>query len=310
MQLIADDTSRDSTLALARDGYAFISKRCRRYGSEVSQTRLMLRRTICMGVEAAAQVSLNDDTRFVRQGAAPARLQKALFGQGSLQGFDGDAQLRRMQMFMSLVTRRGIGRLADLAAEQWRASAARWEEEAGEVVHFDEAREILCRAVCARAGVPLAEPEVTRRTDDFAAIIDGSRAVGLRHWRRRRARRRAEKWAGDLVERVRSETPEGTESDALRVIARHRDLGGGLLERRVAAVEFIDVLRPTVAVQQLRALRARGVLRPYVRRGLVALAQYLLSALVGRLLSRYVVLDYLGEPERETRPLERAARRA
>ncbi len=55
---------------------------------------------------------------------------------------------------MSLMTPAAIERLADLAAEEWRAAAAKW---AGmpEVVLDDAVQEILCRAVCRWAGVPL-----------------------------------------------------------------------------------------------------------------------------------------------------------
>ena len=38
----------DSTLALKRYPYGFISKRCLAHGSDVFQTMIMLRRTICM----------------------------------------------------------------------------------------------------------------------------------------------------------------------------------------------------------------------------------------------------------------------
>lgn len=41
----ATDSARrslDSTLALLADGYTFIAKRCRRYESDIFETRLML----------------------------------------------------------------------------------------------------------------------------------------------------------------------------------------------------------------------------------------------------------------------------
>jgi fatty-acid peroxygenase len=38
------DNSLDSTLALLSDGYAFISKSCQRYQSDIFETRLMLRK--------------------------------------------------------------------------------------------------------------------------------------------------------------------------------------------------------------------------------------------------------------------------
>lgn len=52
---IPRDRTFDSTFALARDSYEYIAKRCRRYGADLFQTRIILRKTICMtGPEAAA----------------------------------------------------------------------------------------------------------------------------------------------------------------------------------------------------------------------------------------------------------------
>ena len=59
----------DSTLTLRRDPYGFIQGRCRRYGSDVFEARIMLRRTICMtGPEAAAL--FYDENHFARGGVS------------------------------------------------------------------------------------------------------------------------------------------------------------------------------------------------------------------------------------------------
>jgi fatty-acid peroxygenase len=78
----------DSTLALFRNPYRFISERASAIGEDVFETRLLLRRTICMtGPESAAL--FYDPAHFQRAGAAPARLQRTLFGEGGVQGLDG-----------------------------------------------------------------------------------------------------------------------------------------------------------------------------------------------------------------------------
>ena len=48
MPQIPRDTSLESTVALLLDPYGFISKRCRRYGSDLFEARILLRRTLCM----------------------------------------------------------------------------------------------------------------------------------------------------------------------------------------------------------------------------------------------------------------------
>ena len=246
MSQIPEDRSLDSTLALAVDGYKFISKRCQRYHSDVFQTRLLLQKTICLKGEEAATI-FYDPEKFSRQEAAPKRFQKTLFGEGGVQGLDGAAHRQRKQMFMSLMTGDRIGQLAALLSEQWRSSAKKWEK-MDKVVLFEEAKVVFCRAICAWSGVPLQESEVEQRTNDLEAMIDSSGAVGPKHWQGRRSRQRAEQWIEDIIDQVRTKRLEVDPQSATQVIAWHRSLDGQLLDKHIAAVELINVLRPTVAV--------------------------------------------------------------
>ena len=150
-------------------------------------------------------------------------------------------------MFLSLMSAERIAGLAELSAEHWHRYATNLGRR-GLVVLFDEVCEIMCRAVCAWAGIPLRESDVRSRTDDFVAMIDAGAAVGLRHWQGRWARNRAEHWIERLVEDVRTHRLAVDEACALHAIAWHRDTSGELLDKRIAAVELINVVRPTVAV--------------------------------------------------------------
>ena len=246
MSKIPQDRSLDSILALKFEGYEFISKRCQRYQTDIFQTRLLLKKTICLRGESATKI-FYDPEKFIRKQAAPKRLQKTLFGQGGVQGMDGDAHRHRKQMFMSLMSDEGIQRLADLTKEQWLAYARKWSQ-MDRVVLFDEAREVFCRASCIWTGVPLPESVVKRRTKDLGAMIDGSGAVGLKHWQGRRSRKRAEKWIEQIIQQVRNNQLEISKSSALYAIANHRNLDGALLDKHTAAVELINILRPTVAI--------------------------------------------------------------
>lgn len=246
MSQIPQDRSLDSTIALAADGYKFISKRCQSYQSDIFETRLLLEKTICFKGEEAAKV-FYDTEKFTRKNAAPKRIQKTLFGQNGVQGMDGEAHRHRKQMFMSLMSDDGISRLADLTAQQWRIYADKWEK-MPEVVLFEEANAVLCRAVCAWTGVPLPESAVEQRTNELAAMIDSSGAVGPRHWLGRRSRQRAEKWIAEIIEKVRDGQLEIPEDSATHIVAWHRDKKGKLLDRQIAAVELINILRPTVAI--------------------------------------------------------------
>jgi fatty-acid peroxygenase len=150
-------------------------------------------------------------------------------------------------MFMTLMTPDRIDALVARAGAEWLAAADRWTGR-DRVVLLDEARDVLCRAVCAWAGVPLEDGEARRRARDLAALVDGPGGVGPRTWRARLARRRCEAWIGRLVRQVRRGERQPPPGSALAVIAGHRAPSGRLLPRRVAAVEVINILRPTVAV--------------------------------------------------------------
>ena len=247
MPRIPQDNCPDSTLSMMLDGYRYISKRCRRYRSDIFEARLMLRKTICMLGEEAARI-FYDSEKFRRKGAAPRRLQTTLFGKTGIQGMDGDAHRHRKQMFMALMTPGRIRQLAGLMTGQWNAYLEKWEG-MRRVVLFDEVRRSSAGPSAPGPGCPRKQ-EVRARADDFEAMIDGPGAVGPRHWRGKRARSSAEQWIAAQVARVRAGDLPAPAGSALEVISRHRDMNGRLLAPREAAVEIINVLRPTVAVSR------------------------------------------------------------
>lgn len=246
MDNIPRDPSLDSTLALLRDPYGFISKRCQRYQSDVFQARLLLQPTLFMsGPEAAAL--FYDEKHFTRIGAAPRLLLKTLFGQGGVQGLDGEAHRHRKQMFMSLMTPERIAQLGEISAAWWEHYIEKWSRKA-QVVLYDELSELLTQAVCTWAGVPLEESKGSRRaSEDLKSLFDQGH-LGRGHIGSRMARWRAEQWIASLIEAIRNGRFVPPEESAAYVVAQHRDLNGNLLGRHTAAVELINVLRPTVAV--------------------------------------------------------------
>jgi fatty-acid peroxygenase len=246
MPEIPRDTSLDSTLAFLSGPYRFISLRCSRYGSDLFQTQLLLQRTICMSGPEAAEL-FYDEGRFVRSGAMPQRVQKTLFGIGGVQGLDGEAHRHRKQMFMSLMTPERIKRLAENNAKAWHAFARKWQV-SEQIVLYDEVQELLTRTVCGWAGVPLREQDVAVRTRQIAALFDYAGRVGPKHWYSRYARKRAEHWMAGIVERIRSGALRPPPESAAHVISWFHDFDGELLTPHEAAVELLNVIRPTVAV--------------------------------------------------------------
>lgn len=246
MPRIPHDEAIDSTTALRRDPYRFIQDRCRRLGADVFEARIGLRPTLFASGPAAAAL-FYDETRFVRHGAMPEPVRATLIGKGGVQGLDGAAHRHRKQLFLSLMPPERVAHLGELVAARWGDAARGWTARR-QVVLYDELQVILTRSVCEWAGVPLAEAEVGRRARQLTALFDAAADVGLGHLRSRLARKRAERWLAGLIERVRGDSLAVPEGSAARAIALHRDLDGRLLPPRIAAVELLNVLRPTVAV--------------------------------------------------------------
>ncbi len=239
------DAAFDSTLALLREGYTFISRRCDRHCSEAFETRLMLRPVVCVrGMDGAAM--FYTPGRFTRKGAIPPTTLALLQDFGSVQRLDGAEHRDRKHMFLGLLDADASRRLAAIMREEWRASAARWPGRERVVLHH-EVEEILCRSVCRWAGVPLSAEDAPRRAREFAAMIDGAGAFGPRLLRGLRLRRRTERWIRGIIGQLRAGGADAGGTPA-EVIAAHRGPDGGLLDERTAAIELINLLRPTVAV--------------------------------------------------------------
>ena len=205
MPRIPSDGQLDSTLALLANPYFFIAERCRRLETDLFETRILLGRTICMTGPAAAELFYRDE-QLVRKDAMPARIQKTLLGEGDVQGLDGEAHRHRKRMFMSLMTSARIGALRDRMLQLLDARASDWEG-MDRVVLYDETREILAKAVCAWAGVPLPPADVARRTRQLTGLFQNAGSVGPRHWRARLSRHRLQRWRQPQPHKERTRSP-------------------------------------------------------------------------------------------------------
>ncbi|WP_192894804.1 cytochrome P450 [Neobacillus notoginsengisoli] len=243
---VPKDQSLDNSLALMQEGYEFIRNRCRKYGADLFEARLLGQKVVCMTGEEAARI-FYDNEKFQRKGAAPKRVQKTLFGVNAIQTKDGAVHHCRKMLFMSLLSPEGVNQLKSLAEVHFQEAVSRWKK-MERVVLFDEAEVILCKIACEWAGVPLTEEEAKERAEDFSAMVDAFGAVGPRHWKGRRARTSAEEWITGVIEKVRTSELDTRQGSALHSWAVHRDPDGEPLDANMAAIELINVLRPIVAI--------------------------------------------------------------
>jgi fatty-acid peroxygenase len=244
---IPRDEAYDNTLALLKEGYAFISRRCDKLGTDIFRTRLMLRKVICMRGAEAAHVFYGSGN-FTRRSAMPPTTLRLLQDKGSVQLLDDAPHQHRKAMFLSLTLEPGqVGRLRAIFAGHWLQAIPAWQQRR-ELSLFDAVNRVLTQAVCEWAGVPLDEKPAEEMTRELVAMIENAGGVGPRTWQALILRNRSERFVAKLVERVRKGELALPRDAPLRIMAQHRNVQDNALDTKSAAVEVLNLLRPVVAV--------------------------------------------------------------
>ncbi|MEV6734706.1 MULTISPECIES: cytochrome P450 [unclassified Streptomyces] len=197
----------------------------------------------------------------VRATALPDPVLDTLFGHGAVHTLDGEAHRIRKAMFLSLLKNaEGVAALAELIRARFLAAVTSRRRE--RLVLFDATADALALAVCEWAGLPLADTAVSDMARDCTAMVDGFASPGPRHVRSCRARARQERALAELVTDVRATRADAvTSGSTLGTVARHRDVDGNLLDPRVAAVELLNVIRPTIAIAWFATFAAHALHR-------------------------------------------------
>ncbi|WP_017976628.1 cytochrome P450 [Actinopolyspora halophila] len=237
----------DSTLSVLTEGYAWLPARWNNAAGPLVRTRLLGQHTV--GLRGPEAVRLFYDERNVsRSTAVPEPVLSTLFGHEAVHTLDGRAHRARKAIFRSLLRETdSTNALVEAVTTAWDEESSSWRDRP-RVVLFDEASSVLTRGVCRWAGIPLSDDEVRPTAHDLVSLVDGFATGGPRHWRARLARRRQQDRLAHLIEEVRSGTTAVPRESAVDVVARHHDADGRALSPRVAAVELLNVIRPTVAV--------------------------------------------------------------
>ncbi|MFJ4675423.1 cytochrome P450 [Kitasatospora sp. NPDC088783] len=258
----------DSSLSLLTRGYAWLPDLRRRHPGPVVRARLAGRPAVVLhGPEA---VRFFYDERHVRRaGALPEPVRSTLFGHGAVHSLDGQVHRLRKALFLSLLADPAqVRALVDEVGAAWDTAVGEWAERP-RVVLLDEVARVLTEGVRRWAGLPLPEDGADAFAADLVAMVDGFATPGPRHWRARLARRRREAWIAGIVTDVRDGTARVPAGCPLERVALHRDADGEPLAPRVAAVEVLNLVRPTVAVCWFVAFAAHAMhLRPENRAAL------------------------------------------
>jgi len=202
-----------------------------------------------------------DETHVRRAGAVPGFVQSTLFGHGAVHTLDGGAHRSRKAWFLAELAPERLDGLVTATVRAWDEAAAGWPSRPSIILH-EQASQVLVRGVCDWAGIPLEQHETAAAAADLVAMVDGFATAGPRHWRARAARRRRERWLASMVRGVRNGHPADVPPESLlRSVARHRDADGGLLDEHTAAVEVLNIIRPTVAVSWFVSFAAHALHR-------------------------------------------------
>lgn len=230
----------DLAWRLFRDGYrALRDERHRRDGADVFVSHLLGRRAVVVRGEDGARFFYDDDV-VARAGAIPPPLGWLLFGRGAVHTLDGPAHRERKAMFLDLLTAERSEPLVTAVRARLEERMPAWGRG---VAVFDELVEVYGGAVLSWAGIRIDDADAARTSRDLAAMVDGFGFAGTAYLRGWRSRLLLERWARRLVRTTRDGTLLVRRDRPLAIIAGHEEL-----DDRTAAVELINVLRPTVAV--------------------------------------------------------------
>jgi fatty-acid peroxygenase len=208
------------------------------------------------GPEAAA-IFYNRDF-FVRKGAAPSPIKATLFGRGGLQGMDGVGHRRRKEMLSGLLSEERVSRLGMMVREIFRLESVRWNMRA-EISFYEEAQKVLTEAVCLWAGIPMENENVKERALEIAALYDRVGSKGIGHFVARAHRLSVDDWISSLVRDVREGRLIPDSDSPLAIISAFKDHRLQLLDEKTAAVEILNLIRPTVAVSVYMTLIAHAL---------------------------------------------------
>jgi fatty-acid peroxygenase len=244
----------DRTASLVRTGQHFSGWLWARTSGPAALLRPLVRRPLV--VRGREGVDLFYDTeRVERRAATPGQIAPTVFGRDTVHLLDDADHRHRKQLFLEVTSPELVADLRDRVAGKWARELDRWVRRRHGTV-LPAAVAVFGEAVQEWAGAADSPPVMAQRSRDLGLIVDGFATPSPAWVRAVRARRRADTWATRAITDVRQGRRRAERGTAAWVMAHATDLDGELLPARTAAVELLNVLRPTVAVAYFAAFAA------------------------------------------------------
>lgn len=240
------------------EGYLLFSTLREEANAPVVKARLLNKEVIAVYGQEAAE-KFYDPNNFKREGAMPKLVLKTLFGEEGVQTMDGQSHEHRKTIFMNLMTPK---RMEDYHQIVDKNLSEKLDQQQGEFDLFDLSKDVLFRSICEWAGIDLSKipkEEVEQLADYQISMISSAVTNPATHIKGVENRKKSEKWAQSLIEDARIHPVANKEEVALYAFANATDEQGELLPINVAAVELLNVIRPTVALTVWIALMGHAL---------------------------------------------------
>ncbi|WP_427814374.1 cytochrome P450 [Enterococcus sp. 22-H-5-01] len=240
------------------EGYLLLSELRKEADAPVVKARLLNKEVIAVYGKEAAR-AFYDPANFKRKGAMPKLVLKTLFGEEGVQTLDDEEHNQRKKVFMDLMTPK---RMEDYHRIVDRTLTEKMEHLQGELELFDIAKDVLFRSICEWSGIDLTkmnEREINQLAEYQISMISSAVTNPTTHIKGIENRKKSEKWAQSLIEEARINPVAGKENVALYAFANAKDTQGNLLPIDVAAVELLNIIRPTVALTVWIALMGHAL---------------------------------------------------
>lgn len=212
---------------------------------------------VIYGSEAAEK--FYDPKNFKREGAMPDLVIKTLFGEDGVQTLDGEEHHHRKNIFMDLMAPDRMDDYYKILDEKMTTAL---DAENGTFELFSLTRKILFKAITEWSGINLdnlTDEEIDDLSKYQISMISGTFTSPIDHIKGVEDRKKSEKWAQDLIKEAREHPVPGKENHALYAFASATNLDGELLPVDVAAVELLNIIRPTLALTVWAALMGHAL---------------------------------------------------
>lgn len=241
-----------------QQGYHMLGELRKEVNAPVVKAKIFNKEAIVIYGKEAAKV-FYDPRNFKRKGAMPKIVINTLFGKKGVQTLDGAEHHHRKAIFMDLMTPERMEEY-HLILDKNLANAL--DNQHGQFELFDLSKQVLFTSICEWAGINLSElsyKEINQLADYQISMISGTVTSPIDHIKGVENRKKSEKWAQELIESARKNPVPGKENIALYAFAQATDLDGNLLPIEVAAVELLNIIRPTVALTVWAALMGHAL---------------------------------------------------